>query len=245
MKQRHLDQHFDQALAHVRALVDTMSARAESTLGETLWALRERNSDKARELVASDREMNLLELAIDDACIKLLACWQPAASDLRFVAAVLKLTVDLERIGDHCVNICERVLELNGAPGTATPVDLMALGQAVRGLVHDAFVALRAEDVQLASQIIERARQADALVRDVLQCCFQWLARPGTDVGLAIRSYEIAGYLQRIGAHATNVAEMVVFLVRGEDIRHSDRPASRALPVALLDPLPGHPRRGH
>ncbi|HEY0709560.1 MAG TPA: phosphate signaling complex protein PhoU [Polyangia bacterium] len=225
MKTPHLDHGFDDALASLRASLDEMATRAEATLKATMVALERRDRGQAKAIIAADGGMNALEMSVDDKCLKLLARWQPVAGDLRFVAAALKLTVDLERIGDHCVNIAERSLELSHTPGEP-PVDVVALGETVRKLVHDAFEALRAEDVQQASQIIERGRQADVLVRDVLHGCFESMQSPNAAIGVAVRTYEIAGYLQRIAAHATNVAEMVVFLVRGEDVRHANQPAA-------------------
>ena len=130
---------------------------------------------------------------------------------------------DLERIGDHCVNICERVLELSdGMPG-APPLDTRTLAATVQSMLRAAFGALAWEDGQAAIQVIEWGKQVDALLRNILHDGFHAMRRGDTDLHLAVRMYEIAGYLQRIAAHGTNIAEMVVFLVRGEDIRHAGR----------------------
>lgn len=222
MKKSHLDQQFDEDLGELRSLVATMTFKAEHMLAESLAALAQRDSEKAKQVVAADCELNALEVEIDERCVKLLARWQPAASDLRFVAATLKLVTDLERIGDHCANICERVLELNHGDPPA-PIDVATLGTAVQAMLRDALATLRAEDVQAASQIIERGQQIDGLARDVSRSCFSALGRPTNDAHVAVRMHEIAWYLQRIAAHATNIAEMVIFLVRGEDVRHPGR----------------------
>jgi phosphate transport system protein len=168
--------------------------------------------------------MNGLEVAIDDHCLKLLARWQPAASDLRFIATALKVVTDLERIGDHCVNICERVLELSqGVPGAPPPLDARTLAATVQSMLRAAFAALAWEDGQQAVRVVEWGRQVDALVRNILHDGFHSMRREDADLQMAVRMYEIAGYLQRIAAHGTNIAEMVVFLVRGEDVRHAGR----------------------
>jgi phosphate transport system protein len=227
VKKPHLDHVFDDDLAELRRSVDTMAGKADTMLSSSLEALRKRDGDGAKLVVSADRELNALEVEIDERCLRILARWQPAASDLRFVAAALKLVTDLERIGDHCVNICERVLELNHVEPD-TGVDLDALAAAVQTLLRDALAALRAEDVQAASQVIERGQHTDGLVRDVLHSCFGSLRRPGNDVHFAIRMHEIATYLHRIAAHATNIAEMVIFLVRGEDVRHPGKLSSGA-----------------
>jgi phosphate transport system protein len=236
MKKPHLDHNFDDALAQLRSLVDVMASKAETTLADTLLALQRRDSEEAKRIMAADREMNGLEVEIDERCLRLLARWQPAASDLRFVATAFKLTVDLERIGDHCVNICERALELNHEEAQPGSIDVQALGATVSDQLHDALVALRSEDAQLASQIIERGRQTEGLVREALHQGLEALQRPGSRLGVAVRLHEIAGFLQRIAGHATNVAEMVIFLVRGEDVRH---PGRISPPADVSGPTPG------
>jgi phosphate transport system protein len=222
VKKPHLDHVFDDDLAELRRLVGTMASKADGMLSSSLEALRRHDSDLAKVVVAADRELNALEVEIDERSLRMLARWQPAASDLRFVAAVLKLVTDLERVADHCVNICQRVLELSHVEPDAG-IDLDTLATAVQTLLRDALGALRSEDVQAAAQVIERGQHTDGLLREVLHSCFASLRRPGSDVHFAIRMHEIATYLHRIAAHATNIAEMVIFLVRGEDVRHAGK----------------------
>jgi phosphate transport system protein len=224
MTKPHTIPAYDHDLAQLRELLTRMASRAELMLAGSLRALEERNVADARRLVAMDSELDALEMAVDNRSLHLLARWQPVASDLRFVATALKAVTDLERIGDHAVNICERVLEFEDAPPLHPPVDVMDLGRMVQDLIHDALQALRSEDVALAGQILERGPRADVLVRQVLRGCFEALRHDPEHVHQATSTHEIAGYLQRIAAHATNIAEMVIFLVRGEDVRHHDNP---------------------
>jgi phosphate transport system protein len=200
-----------------------MMKEADRMLAASLKALENLDAEQARAVVASDHRMNALEIEVDEQSLKILARWHPAASDLRFVAAALKVVTDLERIGDQCVNICERILELSHGTAEAPPSDLRGLGRSVLAMLRQAFAALDAEDGALAGRIIEQGRQVDVLVRDVLHDCFDAMKKDGTRVQLTVRTYEIAGYLQRIAAHGTNIAEMVVFLVMGEDVRHPGR----------------------
>lgn len=225
-KKPHTLPAYEQDLAALRSLLETMGERAEDMLAGSLAALEGRNTDDARRLVALDSALDVMEMAIDDRCLRLLARWQPVASDLRFIATALKVVTDLERVGDHAVNICERILEFEDAPPLHPPVDLRALGRMAQALVQDALRALRDEDVLLAGQVIERGPRADVLARQVLRGCFEALRHDPEHVHQATSTHEIAGYLQRIAAHATNIAEMVIFLVRGEDVRHSDHPSA-------------------
>jgi phosphate transport system protein len=230
MKKPHIDHALGEELAQVRALLEAMAKEAEGMFADSLHALDRRDGEQAKRVIAEDQRMNGLEVAIDEHCLRLLARWHPAASDLRFIAAALKVVIDLERIGDHCVNICERVLELSHDGQGTAPVDLTVLAASVESMLREAFAALAAEDVQQAVHVIERGKEIDALVRDVLHGCFDSMRQDGASLHLTVRTHEIAGYLQRIAAHGTNIAEMVVFLVRGEDVRHPGRLRPAAIP---------------
>ena len=233
MKKPHSDPSYDADLARIRADVISMGSLAGEQLAGSLRALAARDAAAGRQVAQRDREVNAFEVEIDERCLKLLARWQPVASDLRFVGATLKMVTDLERIGDHCVNICERVMEL-GSDGVTPAVDLGALAEAVPALLRDALDAWRSEDAQMAGQVIERGPRVDGLVRQVTRACFEASRQDPRTVTGVIRWHEVAGYLHRIGAHATNIAEMVIFMVRGEDVRHAGRlpspgPSARGL----------------
>jgi phosphate transport system protein len=219
MKKPHAEPAYDADLARIRRLTAGMGSRAEQMLADSLKALVDGDAIAARKVAARDGEINALEMEIDERCLALLARWQPVASDLRLVGATLKLVTDLERVGDQCANICERVADA-GAGGAELPADLYVLTTAVPALLRDALVAWRAEDVELAAPVIERGRLIGALVHEIVRGCFELSRRAPTGVAAAIRWHQVVGCLERIGGHATNVAELVIFLVRGEDVRH-------------------------
>jgi len=223
MKKLHAEPSYDFDLARVRDLVDGMATLVGEMLAASLACLVQRDGAGAKQVAAQDRGVNALEVEIDERCLKVLARWQPVASDLRFIAATLKLVTDLERVGDHCANICARILDLRGQH-LDPPAGLEALTIAVPALLQDAVTAWRTEDARLAGQVVERGQLIDALVQEVVRGCFEASSRDPRNVTAVIRWHEVAGSLHRIAAHATNVAEMVVFLVRGEDIRHMGRP---------------------
>lgn len=223
MKKPHTIPAYDQQLVELRTLLQTMADRAEEMLAGTLRILDGRDLAEARRLVGLENDLDTLEMTIDRTCLKLLARWQPVASDLRFIATALKAVTDLERIGDQSMNICEQVAAENDAP-LQHPVDLMALGQTAQALVHDGLRALREEDTALAAQVIVAAPRADLRAREVLRACFQALRREPERLHQATSTHEIASSLRRIAAHASNIAELAIFLVRGEDVRHPDNP---------------------
>jgi phosphate transport system protein len=163
--------------------------------------------------------VNALEVEVDERCLALLARWQPVASDLRFVGATLKLVTDLERVGDHCVHLCERVADLPAAPA-APPAALDALVVAVPALLREACAAWRSEDASLAGRVIERAALTHALLREVVRDCLGPSPRAATPIATALCWHELAASLDRIAGHAANVGELVIFLVRGQDVRH-------------------------
>jgi phosphate transport system protein len=220
MKKPHAEHAYDVELDRVRVLLDSMATLVEAMLAHSLRALALRDAVAARQIATRDAEVNALEVEIDERCLKLLARWQPAGSDLRFLAAALKLVTDLERIGDQCANICARVIELGPAGGDA-PTDLDVLTGAVPALLGDALAAWRGEDAGQAGAVVERGQRIGLLVREIVRSCFE-TSRDGA-VAPAIHWHDVATHLERIGAHATNVAELVIFLVRGEDVRHRGR----------------------
>jgi phosphate transport system protein len=230
MQKPHAESGYDAALDRIRGLIADMSRLVGGMLDGSLKCLAERDAAGAAEVASRDREVNALEVEVDERCLKLLARWQPVASDLRFIGATLKMVTDLERVGDHCVNICGRITDLH-AEHVDPPAALAVLVPAVPALLHDAFEAWRTEDAQMANQLIERGGRIDGLVREVVRGCFELCRQDPSRVAAAISWHEVAGYLHRIAAHATNIAEMVIFLVSGQDVRHPGRLAVMERPA--------------
>jgi phosphate transport system protein len=226
MSTPHTDSTYERELSRLRRSVLLMGARAEEIVGRALRAFETYDDHLAHAAIELDRPIDELEIAIDELALAILARRQPVAGDLRFVAAVLKIVTDLERVGDLAVNACERVVELARDPDrgpSPDPVrgDLLTLGDEVVAMLHDALDAFVRGDVELARDVLARDPSVDgrfsaifgALVREMM-------ARPA-GVARATRLQSLARYLERIADHATNVAEMVVFMVKGKDVRHA------------------------
>jgi phosphate transport system protein len=158
----------------------------------------------------------------DDLCLRILARRQPVASDLRFIAMTLKLVTDLERMGDLTVNICERVLELNQEPPLESLyVTLPAMAESVQGMVRDALDAFVTGNIERAEELFsERDRVVDSYYANIFRELLTYMMENPRNIFRATRLQSIAKYLERIGDHATNVAEIVVFMKKGKDVRH-------------------------
>jgi phosphate transport system protein len=173
-------------------------------------------------MIESDRTIDRLEVELDGQCMQILARRQPVASDLRFITLVLKVVTDLERMGDLAVNISERVLELTGEVPLKPYVDLPRMAIEAQSMLRDALDAFVAKDVERARQVIDRDQMVDDLYGQVFRELLTYMMENSKNVYRATRLQSIAKYLERIGDHATNLAEMVVFMVKGSDIRHPD-----------------------
>ncbi|HTJ44289.1 MAG TPA: phosphate signaling complex protein PhoU [Kofleriaceae bacterium] len=216
----HTDREYEGELADVRARLMRMGTLCEDMIEQAMRALSERDTALARATYDKDDEVNRLEVSIDDLVLRILARRQPVASDLRFLASSLKLVTDLERIGDLVANICDRVVELDEEPPMRPYGSLQLMASATTGMVHDALAAFVARDAKRAKDLLERDRVVDDYYRQLFGELLAEMMADGKNVYRATRLQSIAKYLERIADHATNIAERVVFLVEGKDIRH-------------------------
>ncbi len=198
-----------------------MGACVEELLTGAVEAFLERDTDRARTVASLDRQVDQLELDIDDACLQVIARRQPVASDLRFVTTALKVVTDLERIGDLATNICQRVIELGSAVPPAGRETIVKMADTTRSMLREALDAFVAGDAVRAQAVIERDSRVDKLYADLFPILIERMMAQPEIVDQAMRVLSIARHLERIADHATNLAEMVVFMVKGEDVRHA------------------------
>lgn len=236
MKREHTDREYEAELRKLREQILLMGARVEEMVASSVRALVDRNTELAHRTIESDHQINRLEVDTDDLCLRILAKRQPVASDLRFITIAMKMVTDLERMGDLGVNICERVIELNAEPPLKPYVDLPKMGDVVRGMVRDALDAFVNRDASEAQRVIDRDAMLDAYYAQIFRELLTYMMEDARNIYRATRVQSIAKYLERVGDHATNVAEMVVFMVKGKDIRHMGRieKGRRQLPHGIL-----------
>ncbi len=218
---RHTDREYDQELEKLRERVLLMGAKVEHMIDQAMKSFSERRPELGRATIEQDSQIDALELEIDELCLQLLARRQPMASDLRFITTSLKLVTDLERIGDLAVNISERAVELcneTPSPGQASIPRIATVAQA---MLHDALDAFVAGDAGKAEAVIERDRIVDAYYAQLFPELVTTMMMDPALVHCSTKVLSTGKYLERIADHATNIAEMVVFMVRGQDVRHS------------------------
>lgn len=217
----HTDRHFEGELQTLQQLLLRMGGLVEQQIARAIEALVERDSALARDVIARDREVNQLDLLVDEECLKLIALHQPAAGDLRLVTTALKINTDIERIGDMAVNICERVLELNEEPTLKPYIDIPRMAKEAQAMVRNSLDAFVQRNTDLAVEVIEGDDLVDGLAHQVYRELLSYMAEDPRTIARATRILLISKYLERIADHATNIAEMVVFMVDGRLIRHA------------------------
>ena len=223
---KHTSQHYEQQLRKVKERLLIMSDRSESAIRDAMRSLIERSPSLAKEVIERDDDIDQLEMEIDDLCLQTLALEQPVASDLRFLATVLKIVRDLERIGDTGVNIAERVQELLVEPEVKLSVDLPIMAQTAGRIFRMSMDAFVNGDAGLAEQVIDDDAQLDDMYEQIFRELLAYMLEDTETVTRNLKYVFIAKGLERVGDHSANIAEMVVFLVRGQDIRHGTSPDS-------------------
>jgi phosphate transport system protein len=216
----HTDRQYEEELQQLRARVLEMGGLVEKQIGDAMVSLVDRDSALAREVIERDHTVNYIDVAVDEACVRLLALHQPAGRDLRFIMTSLRITTDLERIGDIAQNICERAIELNQEPLLKPYVDLPRMADWARSMLHDSLDAFVREDTEIALQVCQRDDVIDNLTDKLFKEMLSFMSQDPQTVGRAVRILFLAKYLERIADHATNISEMVIYMVKGKSIRH-------------------------
>jgi phosphate transport system protein len=220
----HTDRQYEEDLQQLRARVLEMGGLVEKQISDAMTSLVDRNSALAQEVIGRDYTVNYLDVAIDEASTKLLALHQPAARDLRFITTSVRISTDLERIGDIAQNICERAIELNREPPLKPYIDLPKMAEWARAMLRDSLDAFVREDTELALQVCQRDDFIDNLTAQIFNEMLSHMTQDPQSVSRAVRILFLAKYLERIADHATNIGEMVIYMVKGKSIRHISPP---------------------
>jgi phosphate transport system protein len=212
--------HLSDDLAAVRTRLLAMSGRTEELLQTALEAIEERSLEKARAVIVGDREIDAMELELDEACISLLALHQPVARDLRFIAMAMRISNDIERIGDHAVNLAEAVTHLAEHPPIGRFRELEDMGRIARQMLADALDALIRGDATAARAVRERDDLVDDLLDSLFRILLTHMMENPRRIGPAMSLILAGRNLERVADLATNIAEDVVYLVEGQMIKH-------------------------
>jgi phosphate transport system protein len=212
--------HFREELEELQSKLLEMGGLVEAAIHNSVNALVERDEDKAKEVLWAEAQINQKEIEIDDLATRLLALFQPMARDLRFLTSVIKMNSDLERMGDLAVNITEGALRLMSEPSVKPLIDIPRIAGLAESMVHRALDAFAKRDAELARQVLLADDEVDRLRDAVYEELLQFMQEERTTINRSVTLMFIAHNLERIADHATNIAEDVLFLVKGIDVRH-------------------------
>lgn len=213
--------HFDEELEQLRATLLRMGGLAEKQLHDALQALTARDSTLAERVIEDDHRVNALDVEIDEECIRLLALHQPAARDLRLITTAMKIASELERIGDLAESISTRALELNEEPPLKPYIDIPRMGNWTCVMVKESLDAFLNRDVHLAEKVLKDDDFVDDLMGQLFRELLSYMIEEPRTISRAIRLLFVAKSIERVADHATNIAELVVYLVQGKIIRHT------------------------
>lgn len=213
--------HFDRDIDALKDHLLRMGAMVEDSISQSIRALLERDTAMAERVIAADNEIDRMELEIDQFTIELIAKMQPTAVDLRFVATMMKVTPELERIADLAQDVCERAIELNREPQLKPLIDIPRLARISQEMVRHALDAFVKRDANLARAVIARDDEVDLLTEQSFRELLTYMLEDSRNISRAIRLTFVGKYFERIADGATNICEMVVFLVEGKVIKHS------------------------
>jgi phosphate transport system protein len=216
-----MQRHFDRDIEDLKDLLLRMGAMVEDAITQSIRALLERNTVLAEEVIANDSRIDQMELEIDRRTLELIAKMQPAAVDLRFVAAIMKITPELERIADLAQDVCERVIELNREPPLKPMQAIPRLAQDAQTMVRQALDAFVRGDAVLARQVIRQDDSVDQQTEQSFRELLTYMLEDPRNISRAIRLTFTGKYFERMADGATNICEMVVYLVEGKMIKHT------------------------
>jgi phosphate transport system protein len=216
----HTDREYAAELRQLRENLLMMAGQVEQMIADSSRSLIEMDKELARDTIEADHRVNRIEVDTDEACLLILAKRQPMARDLRFITLAMKMVTDLERIGDLAVNISERTLALSRGPSVSVSEKITRMSTIAQGMVREAIDAFVARDADRAQAIFARDEEVDDLYRAAAADLQAAMYEDSGFVETGIHLKAVVKFLERIGDHATNLAELAVFLVKGKDIRH-------------------------
>lgn len=215
-----MERHFDIELSRLKKELLRMGALAEDMINAAVKALVDRETSMMDRIYEQEREVNSLQVSIDEECLKLTALHQPTAGDLRFLLGVSKINTELERLGDQAINICDEVKELLKEPQLKPLIDIPKMVNIAVKMLHDSLDAFVNHDIDKARAVLMTDDQLDELRDRIVEELIGFMSKDPATVSRAVRLINVARSLERIGDHATNISEAVIFEVQGKDIRH-------------------------
>lgn len=219
-----MERHFEEEFEKLKSKILMMGTLVEEQIRNALTALIERDEALAQRVIENDHHVNTLDVEIDEMSLAALVRYQPVAKDLRFVTTTMKISSELERMSDLAENICERTIELNEEPQLKPYIDIPHMAERARVMVKESLDAFVKMDSALARKVIQDDDFIDNLTEQLFRELLSFMIEDPKTISRAIRLSFISKYIERIADHATNVAELVVYMVEGKIIRHTIPP---------------------
>jgi phosphate transport system protein len=212
--------HFDEELESLKEKLLLMASLAELMIYQAIKSLIQRDSSLISEVNSQEEKINHLHIEIDEMCLRLLALRQPVAVDLRFITSAMKINSELERIGDQAVNISQCSSFLIKQPQVKPLIDIPRMAEIVQKMVKDSLDAFISRDVNLARSVLSRDDEVDGLKDQIFRELLTFMMSDQSTIPRALELILVSRHLERVADHATNIAEDVIYLVQGKDIRH-------------------------
>ena len=219
-----MERHFEEEFDRIKSKILMMGSLVEDQIRNALTALVERDEALARQVIENDHKVNTFDVEIDEMALDALVRYQPVARDLRFVTTAMKISTELERMSDLAENICERAIELNEEPQLKPYIDIPHMAERARIMVKESLDAFVKMDSALARKVIDDDDFIDNLTEQLFRELLSFMIENPKTISRAIRLSFISKYIERIADHATNIAELVVYMVEGKIIRHTIPP---------------------
>jgi phosphate transport system protein len=213
--------HFEELLQDLLQLIVQMGTITESMVRAAADALVARDEELCAGVFEKEREVNRLQVEVDDRAVKLTALQQPMAQDVRFLFMASRIGGELERIADQAINICQNSRHVIEAPPLPPIVELPQMADAAQKMVRDSLTAMIRRDVSLAAAVLEDEKGVDAFRNRIFATLLEWMKRDPAAIEQALSLILIARNLERVGDHATNIAEEVIYWIQGRDVRHT------------------------
>ena len=214
--------HLQMEIEYIKTKIFEMADYAIESIVQSVESLKNLDEDLASKVVEKDNILDKLEVELDDECVKLLVTRQPAATDMRLILSFLKINTDLERIGDYATAIAKETIDNQGKPLLKPLIDIPRMAQISVDMIREAFQAISEKNVDIAERVIQKDDEIDILNNQIYRELFTYMAEDTKVISQALGLIKVAKSLERIGDHATNIAERAIYYIKGVDIRYGD-----------------------
>ncbi len=222
-ERKHTSSHYEMELQEIKNNLIYLGALTERAIHLAMQSLTDRNTEMAKNVIADDYEIDKMDKDIEERCIKMLALRQPTAIDLRFITTAIKITGHLERIGDMAVNIAEKAVQLNQEPRLKPYIDLPNMSSIVEKMVAKALDSLIKRDLQLAEEVRQIEQEVDDLNEQIFRELLTFMMEDSKSIHRALLIMHVSKNLERIADHAQGIADMVTYMITGENVRHLEK----------------------